>query len=197
MSIKADTPQVAALRMEIERITGSISSHSSFGKLSTLIEERLREHISITTLERVWGYSTRNNLNISVRILNILSQLTGADDWKTFCTRLEEKELHESEFFTNENTINSGRLAAGTRIRIGWLPNRICEIEYLGENRFVAVRTENSSIKEGDCFCCFQIQKGRELYMDCFTRKDANGDENGRYVVGQASGLTLVEIIEE
>ena len=90
MSIKADAPQVVALRKEIESITGRISSHSKFGKLSTLIEEELKEHISITTLERVWGYSTRSGMNISVRKLNILSQLTGARDWETFCTKLEE-----------------------------------------------------------------------------------------------------------
>ena len=196
MSIKADAPQVVALRKEIESITGRISSHSKFGKLSTLIEEELKEHISITTLERVWGYSTRSGMNISVRILNILSQLTGARDWETFCTKLEEKELHESEFFTNENGISTISLTPGSRIRIGWLPNRICEIEYLGENRFVATKTENSSIREGDSFCCFQIQKGRELYMDCFTCKENKGEKSGSYVVGQASGLTLVEFID-
>lgn len=154
------------------------------------------EHISITTLERVWSYSTRSGMNISVRILNILSQLTGARDWETFCTKLEEKELHESEFFKNENGISTISLTPGSRIRIGWLPNRICEIEYLGENRFVATKTENSSIREGDSFCCFQIQKGRELYMDSFTRKENDGEKSGSYVVGQASGLTLVEFID-
>lgn len=154
------------------------------------------EHISITTLERVWGYSTRSGMNISVRRLNILSQLTGARDWETFCTKLEEKELHESEFFTNENGISTISLTPDSRIRIGWLPNRICEIEYLGENRFVATKTEHSSIKEGDSFCCFQIQKGRELYMDSFTRKENNGEKSGSYIVGQASGLTLVEFID-
>lgn len=197
MSIKADAPQVAALRKEIERIAGNISSHSKFEKLSTLIEEELKEHISITTLERVWGYSTRSGMNISVRILNILSQLTGARDWETFCAKLEEKELHESEFFISKNSISTASLTPGTRIRIGWLPNRICEMEYLGENRFVATRTENSSIKEGDSFCCLQIQKGRELYMDYFIRKGSNNNQNGRYVVGQASGLTLVEFMDK
>ena len=49
----------------------------------------------------------------------------------------------------------------------------------------------------GDSFSCLQIQKGRELYMDCFAR---SGEEvcnsTNRYVVGQISGITIIEIVE-
>lgn len=40
-----------------------------------------------------------------------------------------------------------------------------------------------------------QIEKGRELYMDHFTRNGESESDN-RYAVGQINGLTMAEIIE-
>ena len=78
------------------------------------------------------------------------------------------------------------------------MPDRVCEVEYLGNNRFVATACWNSSIRPGDRVSCLTIQKGRELYMDNFVRC---GEEPpvpaARYVVGQTSGLTMAKIIEE
>ncbi len=194
MNIKSDTPQVAALKKEIEKIAGRMTSHSMFQKVSTLVEQECGEHISVTTLERLWGYSTRGSNNISVRILTILAEFVGAHDWDSFCRKIAVEQKKESDIFVADGAIWCGDLAVGTRIRLGWMPDRICEAEYIGNNRFIALKTENSSIKPGDSFCCLQIQKGRELYMDCFTRKGESMSSD-RYVVGQLSGLTLVEIL--
>lgn len=195
MNINPNTPQVDALRKDIEKKIGSISSHSVLKNLSALIEERCKEHVSVTTLERVWGYSTRNCKNVSVRILDILACFAGYDKWEGFCNFLRHSQRCESQMFKSEGCIDSNAIAVGTRIRIGWQPDRICDIEYLGENRFLVTRTENSSIQPGDSFCCLQIQKGREFYMDHFTQK-GESKSNSRYVVGQFNGLTMVEIID-
>ena len=197
MGININTPQVSALRTEVERKFGRITSHSGFVKLAEFIEQECKEHISITTLERIWNYSTRNADSVSVRILDIISRLTGAECWEAFCNTLKANAKKESELFASPDAINTSDLTKGTRIKIGWQPDRICEVEYIGENRFVAVYTENSSIRPGDSFSCLQIQKGRELYMDCFAR---SGEEvcnsTNRYVVGQISGITIIEIVE-
>ncbi len=194
MRINIDNKDVAALREEVEKVIGKINGHDKFLKLATLIEERCKEHISITTLERLWGYSTRNANNVSERILDIIAEFIDAGNWENFCrSRLECK---ESELFENNDTINCEKLEKGIRIRLGWQPDRVCDIEYLGDYRFVAVRTENSSIRPGDTFRCFQIQKGRELYMDNFTRHgELESNSNTRYVVGQINGLNIVEFI--
>lgn len=194
MNIRSDAPQVVALRNEVEKIAGSVSSHSVFEKLSGLIEIKCREYVSVTTLERLWGYSTRGSNNISVRILDILARFTGSKDFKNFCEEVLKERCLESEMFVADDVINSNELAVGTCIRLAWLPDRICEVEYVGNNRFVVSRTENSSIRPGDSFSCIQIQKGRELYMDCFVRKGESGSCN-RYVVGQLNGITMVDII--
>lgn len=196
MGINISNPQILALRTEVERNFGKITSHSGFKNLSEHIEQRCREHISITTLERIWNYSTRNADNISVRILDIVSRFVGADNWEDFCNTLYIKAKKESELFGSDDAINCSELVVGTRIRIGWMPDRVCEVEYVGNNRFVATEIVNSSIRPGDSFCCMQIQKGRELYMDCFTRSGEDaGASKARYVVGQANGITIMEIV--
>lgn len=194
MSINIDNQQVKELREEVEKIVGKISGHNKFIELTSLIEDKCKEHISITTLERLWGYSTRNANNISERILDIIAEFVDAKDWHHFCHTPRNNK--ESELFRNDSIINCNKLEKGTRLRLGWMPDRICEIEYLGNNRFIATRTENSSIKPGDSFSCLQIQKGRELYMDYFAHSGETGtDSNVRYVVGQINGLSIVEYI--
>ena len=184
MNIRSDAPQVVALRNEVEKIAGTVSSHSVFEKLLGLIEIKCHEYVSVTTLERLWGYSTRGSNNISVRILDILARFTGSKDFKNFCEEVLKERCLESEMFVAKDAIICSELAVGTCIRLAWLPDRVCEVEYIGNNR----------IRPGDSFSCIQIQKGRELYMDCFARK---GEPVGsdRYVVGQLSGLTIVEIL--
>ena len=194
MSINIDNQQVKELREEVEKIVGKISGHNKFIELTSLIEEKCKEHVSITTLERLWGYSTRNANNISERILDIIAKFVDAKDWHHFCHTPRNNK--ESELFRNDGVINCSKLEKGTRLRLGWMPDRICEIEYLGNNRFIATRTENTSIKQGDSFSCLLIQKGRELYMDYFTHSgETVNDSNARYVVGQINGLSIVEYI--
>jgi hypothetical protein len=194
MSVNIDNKQVKELLEEVEKIVGKISGHNKFIELTSLIEEKCKEHVSITTLERLWGYSTRNANNMSERILDIIAKFVDAKDWHHFCHTPRNKK--ESELFRNDGVINCSKLEKGTRLRLGWMPDRICEIEYLGNNRFIATRTENTSIKQGDSFSCLLIQKGRELYMDYFTHSgEIVNDSNARYVVGQINGLSIVEFI--
>ena len=70
-------------------------------------------------------------------------------------------------------------------------------VEYLGDYRFVAIKTENSTMRLGDTFRCLQIQKGRELHMDNFTRCNAHQSSSARYVVGRTNGISVAEFVTE
>ena len=195
MSILANIPQIAALRGEIESAEGSaLHTHLHFVTLTEKIEERLREHISPTTLERVWGYSTRHYDTVSRRTLDVLARYVGADGWDDYVGRLRITAGRESEEFT-DGVINVSSLAVGARLLIGWQPDRLCEIRYLGNFRFVVERVENSALRVGDSFSCMQLQLGQELYMDCFQRAGEPLNENARYAVGQNHGLTTLRMI--
>ena len=199
MNFKTDLPQIAALRNRVEQTVGfQMKTHNDFVMLVDIIEKQLKEHMSETTLERVWGSSTRGYNTISMRTLSVLARFVNANDWESFCQLLRDEAQTESEIFT-ANGILTANLTSGTRILIGWQPDRLITVKYLGDNRFVAESTENSSINPGDSFSCLQIQKGRELYMDMFQRAGETGtpDPDARYVVGQRNGLTTLEILSE
>ena len=192
MSIQANIPQIAALRREIEAAeSNALLTHLHFVALTEKIEQRLHEHISPTTLERVWRYSTRHYDKVSRRTLDVLARYIGADGWDDYVGRLRSTAGRESEEFTND-ILNVSSLAVGTRLLIGWQPDRLCEIRYLGNYRFVVERVENSALRVGDSFSCLQFQLGKELYMDCFQRAGDPSEENARYAVGQSHGLTTL-----
>lgn len=192
MNIKADIPQITQLKRLIENsIDFPLNTHGDFVRLSAGIEFSLREHMSESTLERLWGYSTRGYDTVSIRTLNVLCRFIKFRSWEHFCEYISH-ESNESELFTG-TTINTEDLEIGTRIRIGWPPDRTCIIRYLGDNRFIAEETINATMQAGDTFTCLQFQKGRELHLDDFRKADPS--ERYRYVVGLNSGLTTLEIL--
>ena len=195
MSIQTNIPEIAALRGEIEAAEGSaLHTHLHFVALTEKIEKRLHEHLSPTTLERVWGYSTRHYDTVSRRTLDVLARYVGADGWDDYVGRLRSTAGRESEEFT-DGGINVSSLAVGVRLLIGWQPDRLCEMRYQGGYRFVVERVENSALRVGDSFSCMQLQLGQELYMDCFQRAGEPLNENARYAVGQSHGLTTLRMI--
>ena len=195
MVIKRNIPQISALRQHVERRFGKkLAVHADFQALTAAIEAALRLHISETTLERVWGYSTRGYDTVSLHTLDVLAAYAEGCCWEDFCKALQEGTNCESDYFNTEH-IDSRELTEGDRLRIGWLPNRICEIRYLGENRFQAERCENSKLQAGDTFACLQFTLGHPLTMTDLYRN--NSLIGPTYVVGQKNGLTTLMRIRE
>ena len=218
MSIESNIPQIAALRERVESCFGKrLQVHADFLALVADIEAIQRQHISESTLERVWGYSTRGYGRVSLRTLDVLAKYARAESWTDFCSQLKAEEVVESETFSCGSVLSSD-LHIGDRLRIGWQPDRVCTVRYLGDNRFVAEECENSKMQEGATFSCLQFQLGRELVMDDFINGDVAEQpivepptttpvarstditcnttaRPQRYVVGICHGLTLLEIL--
>ena len=193
MSIQANIPEIAALRKEVEGKFGTpLHTHAHFVSLTESIEEKLHEHLSPTTLERVWGYSTRHYDTVSRRTLDVLARYAEKGSWEEFCTYLKLSSSTESDFFT-EGILSASSLSIGTRLRLGWQPDRICEVRYLGGYRFEVESATNGSLRAGDSFSCLQFQLGKPLYMDCFRRAGDTSEENLRYAVGRENGLTMLD----
>jgi len=193
MSISVNRPEVAVLRQRVEMAFGRPpATHNGFIALVDAIDAVLHEHLSESTLERLWGYSSRGTDAISLRTLDVLSRYAGSDGWKDFCSKLKASSPVESEEFGGESVV-SYSLTPGTRLRLGWMPDRIITVEYLGERRFVVRESVNSSLRPGDSFECVQLQKGRPLYLDRF-RRAGSADET-RYVAGERNGLTMIVVL--
>lgn len=196
MSIQANIPEIAALRREVENKYGTpLHTHAHFVSLTEAIEMALREHISSTTLERVWGYSTRHYDTVSRRTLDVLARYADKESWDSYCNYLKQMNGTESDFFT-DGLLSVSTLSIGTRLRLGWQPDRMCEVRYMGDYRFVVEQVRNGSLQVGDTFACLQFQLGKMLYMDCFKRANEDSKEEQRYAVGRENGLTILEIIK-
>ncbi|MGN0007266.1 MAG: hypothetical protein ACI35T_04145 [Alistipes sp.] len=192
MKIQSNIPQICALRWRVEERFGKpLIVHADFVALVAVIEMEQRQHISETTLERVWNYSTRGYDTISLRTLDVLAQYGAGCYWQEFCRRLEEE--CESTLFNVEKVVASD-LVAGDRLRIGWLPDRMCEVRYLGDNRFVAERCENSKMHKGDTFSCLQFLLGEEAVLSDFRQSQSTLSQT--YIIGQRHGLTVLAIMD-
>ena len=190
MNIKSDIPQIYVLRQRVEHKAGfPLDTHGDFLTLSAKIEACLREHMSESTLERIWGYSTRHYDTVSSRSLNVLSRFIGFHSWEEFCNSLSSGNPG-SELF-NGDSIDVAELESGARIRLGWAPDRVCIVRYLGNFQFIAEVTENSTMQPGDTFCCRQFQKNRAAHLDNFYK--AGTEKRYTYIIGKNTGITTLE----
>ena len=194
MSIPSNIPQITALREAVEKVAGTpLRTHDAFIALVGEIESALNEHISESTLERIWGYSTRGSKALSYRSLDVLARYAGAASWDDFCKRTKEESRIESEELKGDS-ISADNLRVGDILKIAWLPDRVITIRYNGNYRFEILESINSSLREGDTFSCLVFQKGSPLYLDRFVRSGET--EEHRYVAGERSGLTSVEVVQ-
>lgn len=196
MSIRSDIPQIVVLRERVERCFGKrLAVHADFLALVAEVEMVLRQHISESTLERVWGYSTRGYNTVSLRTLDVLSRYAEGCDWQEFCEKLASENRCESELFNAEHILTCD-LAVGDRLQIGWLPDRLCTVRYLGDNRFVAEECHNSKMQMGDTFSCLQFSFGKELILSDFTPSATNTPVALKsYIVGRKNGLTTLRLL--
>lgn len=188
--IRRDMPELAYLLTEVEKKYGlRIATTTDFESLSVVIEHQIGELISSSTLKRLWGYVS---LNPTPRIatLDILARYLGHKDFKTFCEDLKESQAFVSTFFTSRyQTV--AELATGAVVTIGWAPNRLVKMKYLGNFIFEVSSSENSQLKSGDRFEMSEIIIGYPLYISRILR---DGKYTPSYVAGQHGGINSLKV---
>ena len=79
---------IQRLREAMESVAGRrMQTPKDFNYLSEMIFDKMRQHISPTTLKRLWGYLSESP-EPRTSTLNLLAQFIGYDSWEAFC---EEK----------------------------------------------------------------------------------------------------------
>lgn len=195
MGIESGSPQIMALRLDVEKKYGKKPEvPADFVALADDLAENLKQYISPSTLERVWNYSTRKNNTLSAHTLNLLCQYTGRKDWEDFCKVLNEDGVIDSDMVEGEH-LKSSDLTAGDRLEIKWMPNRRCVIEYLGDYKYKAIECENSTLQPGDTFKCIEFIKNQPAIMDDFIVSGDGAGKAKRYIAGKYHGLSSVKKI--
>lgn len=183
-------PELSYLLSEVEKHYGRrLATSTDFEALSVLIERETNDMLSSSTLKRMWGYVTKHPVP-RVTTLDILSRYIGHKDFRAFCSSLRDSAEYESSFFSAK-VIEVSSLKSGARVHLGWNPNRLVVLEYLGNFSFRVVSNENSHLMEGDEFTITSFMLGYPLYIPTILRA---GENTPSYIAGQASGLTLVEV---
>lgn len=190
MAIRTCIPQISALRQAVEKRMGHvIETRSDFALLAMDIERVTHEHLAENTLRRIWG-KLKGYDTVFTRTLDVLSRFVGSEHWLDFCDKLKVDSETESEIVRENSSIKVEDLRPGDRVRIGWLPDRICIIEYQGGRTFKAVDCKNSTLQIGDSFECSVMLKRYPLFVDNLVH---GGELCQRYSMGLDNGLTILE----
>lgn len=183
--------QIERLKRHCERIYGrNVSSPSDFAELSLKIRKATGRDISVSTLKRIWGYVSYPH-SPSNEILSILSDYAGYRDWHDF---INATSITDSSDFIGADIVKSSELLAGNRLQVGWKPDRICVLEYLGASKFKVIEAQNSKLIEGDVISCAVIAKGEPMICHEVTREGkliAQG-----YIAGKTDGIISFQIIK-
>lgn len=196
MGIERQSPKISLLKLKVETIFDrSLKVHNDFVVLASEIEAKLKQHISETTLERVWGYSMRGYDSVSLHTLNLLCRYAGFESWTKFCESIQEEGIKDSDLFEGEGILSSS-LSPGDMLKIGWLPDRECIIKYCGDYRFIAVECKNATMKKGDTFSCIEFRKNQPAVMDNFISVTDPTKTPRRYIAGVKHGLNLLSLLK-
>ena len=85
-------------------------------------------------------------------------------------------------------------LKPDTIVHIGWAPNRLVKMKYIGNHQFEVISSENSQLREGDLFELSEIIVGYPLFISRILR---NGAYTPSYVAGQIDGINLLKVETE
>lgn len=186
------------LRSMVEQTIGrEIHTPRDYTFLHNQIQELTHQSLSMSTLKRVWGYTSRE-FNISRYTLDVLSKLVGYTSWDNFVESSEIKE-NNSELEASSHSVIIRRLSAralnqGDKVRLHWQPNRCVEIEYEGLDLFRVIKSENSKLQVGDKFQTMMFIDYQPLFLYCVQRE---GLPPFDYRCGNNGGIVWNLIIPE
>lgn len=176
------------LKKEIEAALGqTMRTPKDFDFLRERIYARLHILISRTTLMRLWGYIDEK-VEPRRNTLDILTRFLGYSDWEEYHRNASLPKEQQSSPVLSRRLSVANSLVSGDRLRLTWQPERVCDIEYLGELRFVVTSSKNTRLHEGDTFECSLIVEGEPLYLDNLIQGNYPPIA---YVCGKKSGVNF------
>lgn len=183
-------PELNYLLSEVEKRYGRrLTTSTDFEALSVVIEHEINEMLSASTLKRLWGYVSSNPVP-RISTLDILCRYIGKRDFLTFCENIKKSPEFESSFFTAK-FVSSFDLQEGCTVEIGWNPNRVVRLQYLGGSKFKVLSSLNSQLKADDEFEVSSFILGYPLYISRIFR---DGEYTPLYIAGSNDGLTILSV---
>lgn len=176
--------QIERLRKNIEKIVDRKIVHpKDFDFLCKQVEGYVGEHLSISTLKRVWGYVVSNS-EISEYSLNVLCRMVGYTGWDEFCNNYGENENNSHKIICRK--LFTAALNRGDMLSIIWKHERKITIKYEGQDQFIVLESINSKLQKDDIFHCLQFVDNQPLFISGLYRK---GMPPCDYICGRHGGI--------
>lgn len=186
-----NTPEIEELKQLVMQKYGrGLNTTTDFEEFSLKISHNMGENISASTLKRLWGY-VGDSHKPRVVTLDILARYLGHENYYSFVSWLKTSTKYNSSFF-NANQLVSSDIKSGSTVEIGWSPNRLVHLEYLGGSRFRVIDSENSKLQPGDMFITGCFIKNQPLYLPYIDRGETR---TSPFVAGRNGGLTIINVI--
>ena len=147
-----------------------------------------KQKISISTLKRLFGF-VNGVQDPRLYTLDILAKYLGFNNWDVY---LEEIKSNCSSEFFNIERIDVESLALETKIKIAYEPNRIIELNYVGDFYFKIETTVNSKLQVGDIVKITNFVKNFPLFISEVKRNNQN---LGQYRAGKSGGLSELKLL--
>ena len=169
----------------IEQETGcKMQTPKDFERLAEKVEKRTKEHLSESTLMRLWGY--RPGVTTRQSTLDILSRYLGYADYVTFNSWSPDgtEEVQSDEVIANH--LRMEQLHAGDRILLTWYPDRSCSVMLREDGLFEVMEACQTKLSVGDTFRCSIFIEGEPLYMSQLVHE---GRSPMVFVAGKVNGI--------
>lgn len=185
-----NSPEIEELKRLTENEYGkTLATTTDFEEFTVTLIRQTGLAISASTLKRLWGYVSDSH-KPRVYTLDILALYLGHTNYKAFVNWLKTSTKYNSSFFEAKQLVSSD-LKPGTTIEIGWSPNRLVSLLYLGDSRYEVTDAANSKLRPGDRFTTGCFIKEQPLYLPYIERTDGR---TPAFVAGRNGGLTIINI---
>lgn len=183
------TPEIEELKILVEQKFGKIlGTTTDFEEFSLHLEKKMGVTLSGSTLKRLYGY-VNDNHKPRMQTLDVLSQYIGHQNYMHFVQWLKTSTQYNSSFF-QASQLTSNNLKEGSLVTIGWSPNRLLELRYLGNSLYEVINSENSKLQVGDKFVTGCFIKSQPLYLPYIER---DNQHTASFVAGRNGGLTIIK----
>lgn len=156
--------------------------------LSLDIESKTRVRIGATTLKRLLGFA-HDERTPHASTLDAIAHYLGYAHCEELLL-IEDK--GNSGFSTSDEEIRSDDLQVGAILEITYLPDRRVVMQYLGNQRYRIVESENSKLQKGDELEIQNFVLHHPLLVLNVLRE---GESLGQFTAGRVSGLTSVKVL--
>lgn len=166
------------------KVGKTLQTPVDFEWLEEKIEARVKEHISASTLMRIWGY--RPGVSTRQSTLDILARFLGYADYVTFCNWPPSNSDEPQSDEVMSTHLRTADLTIGQQVELTWLPDRRCVVQLCSDGSFEVKEAENTKLSVGDTFRCDIFIESEPLYLSLLIHE---GRPPMVYVAGKKDGI--------